>query len=231
MEKKVKRLNRSKLAFNFKSAQKILSGQEVIEEMKRFTDNNGVLYIPNHDDTSDDNLVYYRLEMDYSKADEKAFISDADNLVKNIYDIFTFCKKVKIDSEVFLSQENKAKSVLPQNLFETWNTYIRDLEVKGFDESLVKIMYGQEVYITDKHLSKEEIAIWHKYMAAKQVEAAKRIGDGVAAYTVIARAQRLLIILELGAPEIILNNETNDLIISLAIHRFAKTKTAVEKIV
>lgn len=119
---------------------------------------------------------------------------------------------------------------MPQNLFETWNTYIRNLEVKGFDESLVKIMYGQEVYITDKHLSKEEIAIWRKYMAAKKVEAAKRIGDGVAAYTVIARAQRLLIILELGAPEIILNNETNDLIISLAIHRFAKTKTAVEKI-
>ncbi len=231
MEKKVKRLNRSKLAFNFKSAQKIMSGQEVIEEMKRFTDNNGVLYIPNHDDISDDNLVYYRLKMDYSKADEKAFISDADNLVKNIYDIFTLCKKVKIDSEVFLSQENKAKSVLPQNLFETWNTYIRDLEVKGFDDHLVKIMCGQEVYITDKHLSKEEIAIWHKYMAAKKVEAAKRIGRGVAAYTVIARAQRLLIILELGAPEIILNNETNDLIISLAIHRFAKTKTAVEKIV
>ena len=227
MEQNMIRINPAKLAFRYKSSQEILSGQEVIEEMKRYTNNNGVLYVPNHD--GDNNFLYYRLEMDYTQADEKTFVLDADKLVKNIYGIFSFCKNWKNDSGIFLLQESDAKNILPQDLFETWNTYIRDLKVEGFDDSLSKHICGQEGYISEKYLSEKEVATWRKFLAAKELEATKRIGDGVAAYALIAKAQKLLRLLEMREPKKVLNEAKNSLIISLAIHRFAKTKTAVKE--
>lgn len=228
MEQNMIRINGAKLAFRYKSSQEILSGQEVIEEMKRYTNNIGVLYVPNHD--GDNNFLYYRLEMDYTQADEKTFVLDADNLVKNIYGIFSFCKKWQNDNGVFLLQESDAKNILPQDLFETWNTYIRDLKVEGFDECLSKAVCGQG-YIQEKYLLKAEVATWRKFLAAKEFEATKRIGDGVAAYTLIAKAQKLLRLLEMREPKKVLNEAKNNLIISLAIHRFAKTKTAVKEVI
>lgn len=225
------RINGAKLAFRYKSSQEILSGQEVIEEMKRYTNNIGVLYIPNIESYYNNDFGHLRLEMDYSKADEKEFALDADKLVKNIYGIFSFCKNWKNDSGIFLLQESDAKNILPQDLFKTWNTYIRDLKVEGFDERLSKSICGQEGYIPEKYLSEKEVATWRKFLATKELEATKRIGDGVAAYTLIAKAQRLLRLLEMREPKKVLNEAKNSLIISLAIHRFAKTKTATKEVV
>ena len=120
---------------------------------------------------------------------------------------------------------------MPQDLFETWNTYIRDLKVEGFDDGLSKYICGQEGYISEKYLSEKEVATWRKFLTAKELETTKRIGDGVAAYTLIAKAQRLLRLLEMREPKKVLNEAKNSLIISLAIHRFAKTKTVVKEVV
>lgn len=229
MEQNMIRINPAKLAFGINLSQDLFSGQEVIEEMKRYTDDNEVLYVPNHD--GDNNFAYYRLEMDYNQADEKTFALDADKLVKNIYGIFSFCKNWKNDSGIFLLQESDAKNILPKNLFETWNTYIRDLKVEGFDERLDKAVCGQEGYIPEKYFSEAEVATWRKFLATKELEATKRIGDGVAAYTLIAKAQKLLRLLEMREPKKVLNEAKNSLIISLAIYRFAKTKTVVKEVV
>ena len=225
------RIKPAKLAFGIRLSQELFSGREVIEEMKRYTDINGVLYIPNIENRHNDDFAYLRLEMDYSKADEKEFDLDADNLVKNIYGIFSFCKNWKNDSGIFLLQETDANNILPQDLFETWNTYIRDLKVEGFDDNLSKYICGQEGYIPEKYLSEEQVAIWRKFLAAKELEATKRIGEGVAAYTLIAKAQRLLRLLEMREPKKVLNEAKNSLIIILAIHRFAKTKTVVKDVI
>ena len=93
MKKYVIRINPAKLAFDSKSLESKLSGQTVIEELKCHTDNHGVVYILNPDTKFRGDFTYIRLEMDYSKSDEKVFALDADNLVKNIYDIFSFCNK------------------------------------------------------------------------------------------------------------------------------------------
>lgn len=231
MEQNMIRINPAKLAFGINLSQDLYSGQEVIEEMKRYTDINGVLYIPNIENCYSNDFAHLRLEMDYSKADEKEFALDADNLVKNIYGIFSFCKNWKNDSGIFLLQETDANNILPQDLFETWNTYIRDLKAEGFDDSLSKYTCGQEGYIPEKYLSEEQVATWRKFLAAKELEATKRIGDGVAAYTLIAKAQRLLRLLEMREPKKVLNEAKNILIISLAIHRFAKTKTVVKDVI
>ena len=231
MEQNMIRINPAKLAFGINLSQDLYSGQEVIEEMKRYTDINGVLYIPNIENGYNNDFGHLRLEMDYSKADEKEFALDADKLVKNIYGIFSFCKNWKNDSGIFLLQESDAKNILPQDLFETWNTYIRDLKVEGFDERLSKSICGQEGYIPEKYLSEKEVATWRKFLATKELEATKRIGDGVAAYTLIAKAQKLLRLLEMREPKKVLNETKNSLIISLAIHRFAKTKTVVKEVV
>lgn len=230
MEKNVIRINPAKLAFDYKSLESRLSGQMVIEGLKRHTDNNGVVYILNPDAFFRADFTYNRLEMDYCKTDEKEFALEADNLVKNIYELSAFCKKEVIGSEIFLLQENMAKKILPQHLFETWNTYIRDLETKGLEGCLKNIMYGQR-YMEDKNLLAEKAAIWQDYLASKREEIAKRLDGGIVAYTVIARAQKVLRLLEVEESKKILNNEINNLIISLAIHRFAKTKTAVKEVI
>lgn len=230
MEKYVIRINPAKLAFDYKSLESKLSGQTVIEELKCHTDNNGVVYILNPDTKFREDFTYIRLEMDYSKSDEKVFALDADSLVKNIYDISAFCKKEIISSGISLLQEDEAKKILPQHLFEAWNTYIRDLDTKGIEERSKHIMYGQG-YMEDKNLLAGKAAIWQDYLASQREEIAKRLGDGIAPYAVIARAQSLLQLLKTGASKKTLNNETNNLIISLAIHRFAKTKTVVKDVI
>ena len=230
MEKHVIRINPAKLAFDYKSLESRLSGRTVIEELKYHTDNNGVVYILNPDTKFRGDFTYIRLEMDYGKADEKEFASDADNLVKNIYDIFSFCNKEIISSEIFLLQEDEAKKILPQHLFETWNTYIRDPDTKGVEERSKHIMYGQG-YMENKKLLAEKAAAWEDYLVSKKEEIAKRLGDGIAPYAVIARAQKVLRLLEVEGSKKILNNEINNLIISLAIHRFAKTRTAVNAVI
>ena len=110
MEQNMIRINPAKLAFGIKLLEELFSGQEVIEEMKRYTDMNGVLYIPNIENCYSNDFAHLRLEMDYSKADEKEFALDADNLVKNIYGIFSFCKNWKNDSGIFLLQETSNKT-------------------------------------------------------------------------------------------------------------------------
>ena len=230
MEKYVIRINPAKLAFDYKSLESRLSGRAVIEELKCHTDNNGVVYILNPDTKFRGDFTYIRLEMDYSKSDEKVFALDADNLAKNIYDIFSFCNKEIISSEISLLQEDEVKKILPQHLFETWNTYIRDLDTKGLEECSKHIMYGQG-YMEDKNLLAGKAAVWQDYLVSKKEEIVKRLGDGIAPYTVIARAQKVLRLLEVGESKKILNNEINNLIISLAIHRFAKTKTLAKEVV
>ena len=115
-------------------------------------------------------------------------------------------------------------------MFETWNTYIRDLDTKGLEERSKHIMCGQG-YMEDKNLLAGKAAVWQDYLVSKKEEIVKRLGDGIAPYTVIARVQKVLRLLEVEESKKILNNEINNLIISLAIHRFAKTKTLTKEVV
>ncbi len=123
-----------------------------------------------------------------------------------------------------------------------WNKSDCDKAVTDY-ESLYKVL----AELAEKHdslkssldenrdlLSDAQLKVWNTYIrglgSMNPSEAEKRVGNNLAAYDVVIRAQRLYKLLSLEAPQIIINHEANLLAQAMVIHNYAKSMKIVDSI-
>lgn len=83
-------------------------------------------------------------------------------------------------------------------------------------------------------LSDAQLKVWNTYIrgigSVNPTEAQKRVGNNVAAYDVVIRAQRLCKLMSLEAPKVIINHEANLLAQAMVIHSYAKSMKIIDSI-
>ena len=117
----------SKLAFDIDGESKNLSPKEVFGRMKKFTDENGVLYIPvcNDVELTESQVAIRMLKMDWEERKETNFLSFAQSFICGINDLKDVCKKQNIEDARYIPVK-KAKEILQGYLFPFWHYYIRN---------------------------------------------------------------------------------------------------------
>ncbi len=221
-----------------------LTPAETIAEMFASTDENGVLYIPAWPtDRHPEGNGIYRCVMDWDRQDAEELTCEFESLRSSL------ARLAAIPGAAF----GDVRSIdIPADLENVWHTYIRGFETGDIDLDQVsdisdrlqtmdligeirgRMQAGEELSEDDRSffkdlkdvtVSEEEKALYSEYMARLEADAARRIGDSFAAYSVVIRAKRLCRLMELKAPEIIIGSEACLLAQAMAVHRYAKSVT------
>ena len=83
-------------------------------------------------------------------------------------------------------------------------------------------------------LSDTQLKVWNTYIQGlgtmNTSEAQKRIGNNVAAYDVVIRAQRVYKLMSMDAPKIIITNEAKLLAQAMVIHDYAESMKIVDSV-
>ncbi len=216
---------------------------ETITEMFEYTDENGVLYIPEwiDDGTFEEDQRIYKCVMDWTETDVEKLIAQHQSL----YDALA-----KIAELTSASGDNFDVRSLPEDLQAVWNTYIRDFETGDIDPERIhdfvehldmldlvdsiskRIKAGEsltedELAYYNEHREikslRDEFDYYGKYRDAVKADSVRRIGSSIAAYDVILRAKRLFRLLALTAPSPVINNEACFLAQAMAIHEYGKS--------
>ena len=229
-----------------KLLEKDLTPEEYITELFERTDEDGVLYIPaNHTFTG---VFEPEPEYDYCCRMNWNLVK-YEAVLKKFNRVFEAVKKIGTYQDSCWWTEQEAKESLEGGeLYEIWNTYIRTFDTPGFalekirniDERLEVIAAAQEVamrFSDGKELSKydkeflqnglnteiteEESKYWDKYHALREEQSEKRVGNNVYAYDTVIFAMRLCRLINLGAPEVIINNEARRFAEMFVLHEYA----------
>lgn len=187
-----------------------------VAEMFDFTDENGVLYIPEWV-YEDDNGLFYKLVMNWSKTDVDSLVSDHAALIAALTELAPYWDTIKTEED---------SRTLPKELQTVWNTYIRDFDTRDMD--LDRISKISDKMDEGEAVSDEESEMYDKYRDLVIADAKVRIGDNIAAYDVILRAKRFCRLTSLNAPRIIIDNESNFLIQAMAVHKYGKSMEILE---
>ncbi len=189
---------------------------QTVAEMFDFTDENGVLYIPEWV-YEDDNGLFYKLVMNWNKSDVDSLVSDHAALTAALTELAPYWDTVKTEED---------SRTLPEELQAVWNTYIRDFDT--IDMDLDRISEISDKMDAGEAVSDEESEMYDKYRELAIADAKARIGDSIAAYNVILRAKRFCRLTSLNAPRIIIDNESNFLIQAMAVHKHGKSMEILE---
>ena len=233
--------------------ERVPTPRECIEDMFRRTDANGALFLPRlHLHTAYPGLDIYGAccHMTWTQADCEAVIQEAETLIgklRRLTAIFHDETRTPLEMRKLFRSENTEplREMLPPELFEVWDTYLKELIPEGFceaeilkivekvgilyrlgiDEELIGDDEASEETIEwyeanqDTCLTEEESELFARYARAVPREAERRIGEGAEAFEVIYHAQSLFQ-LSAALPINIESDET-DLAKALAIHRFS----------
>ncbi len=182
-----------------------------VAEMFDYTDENGVLYIPEWV-YEDDNGLFYKLVMNWNKSDVDSLVSDHAALTAALTELAPYWDTVKTEAD---------SKTLPEELQAVWNTYIRDFDTRDMD--LDRISEISDKIDAGEAISYEESEMYDKYRELVIADAKARIGDNIATYDVILRAKRFCRLTSFNAPRIIIDNESNFLIQAMAVHKYGKS--------
>ena len=228
-----------------KLLEKDLTPEEYISELFERTDEDGILYLPashSYMGTASMPEHDYCCRMNWN-------LTKCEAISKEFNRVFAAVKKIGAypDSGRWTAQEAK-KSLENGALFEVWNTYIRPFDTPGFDlekikdidERLEVIATAQEVaerFSDGKELSKyekeflqeglntelseDEEKYWDNFHALREEQSAKRIGNNVYAYETVLFAKRVCRLVNLDAPEVIINSESRRFAEAIVLHAYA----------
>lgn len=234
-------MNTSKIAlYTYDDTDRKLTPADTISEMYDYTDESGVLYIPEWDYMYGSDGVY-KLIMDWTKTDRDAIIAEHAALTEGLTRLAGYLDAIQSEEDVTL---------LPEYLKSLWNTYIRGFETGDIDLDRIsdirdmldtmdcvkslsaRIESGEEVSDEDRFfyndyreidLSEDDEVYYEQYCDLVQADAERRIGCSEVASDVILRAKRFCRLVNLGAPEIIINNESCYLAQAMAVHKCCKS--------
>jgi len=187
----------------------ILSGEFVCKEIDALFENtvNNILVVDNLDESFDEERTKYSCTMNWTKADAEKAKEDFSNLFAQIQKI---------------SFRWKSEPLL-EDLFEIYSKYIKDFEerydvgnIEDSDSIEGKIFLGKE-------LTKEEQEYYDKYIDDLREQANDRLGeDNQFSLNLISRARRFCRLLQLNAPQIVVENEVKAFATSYVLFRFCK---------
>lgn len=244
-------MNTSKIALYTTPDKNInISAEDAIFSMFDHTDDNGILYIPEwpRENNRDDKERFYKCLMNWDELYRDLAIGYYQLLYNRLKEIAEKWDAISSGS---------AAEILPEKLFEVWDTYIRDFETGNINtERIADISDRYEIISLVDHIknklsanaelskdelsfyseykdtsvSEEENALYAEYKDAIYADAKKRVGDNIAAYDVVIRARRLCKLMSLGAPAVIIENEAVLLAQAIVIHSYCKDMETVDNV-
>lgn len=220
--------------------------QEFIAQMFERTDEEGVLYIPaSHTFTS---IIEpwpdydYRFVLDWN-------LSKYESVVKKFTKVYQTIKKIAPFEDELRHYPEKAKELLKDpELYSVWNAYVSRFDIEPFDfekimdisdrfeyialtqEIAHRLSKGEklnqyELEILEENLktdvSEDEEKYIGEYHKLIEKQSGERIGGNFFAYETILFAQRVCRLIYLGAPEVIINNESRRFAESFVLHEYA----------
>lgn len=216
-----------------------------INEMFECTDENGILYIPGWPYDGVYEVQFYKCIMNWNKTDRDALIEEHSVLMSALAQL--------AERYDYIQTAEDVKS-LPDNLQIVWDTYIRDFETGDIDLDIIneisdsidtincvkstaaRIAAGE--FLDDEELafyndykdesvSDNDMALYAQYKDFVYADSERRVGNNIAAYDVVIRAKRLCRLINLNAPEVIINNESCLLAQAMVVHKYAKSMEVV----
>ena len=226
--------------------EKDLTPQEYITEMFERTDEDGVLYLPaSHTYTGvlEPQPNYdYRCRMNWNLARYKAVLGKFNKVYEAIQIIGQIGKALWWSSDEAKERLNDAE------LYRIWHVYLcsfdtplfSDEKIMDIHDRLESIALAQEIAMRfaegnaledcerkvlddglKTELSNEEVNYYNKYHCLQEEQSETRVGKNVYAYETVVFAQRLCRLIELGAPEVIINNEARRFAEMFVLHEYA----------
>lgn len=235
--------------YEIKTFEDDITPKEYINLMKERTDEQGTLLIPGwYYDNNDQSSLTYKCKMDWNYYDHEAVVKEYDKLYKCIRRISYVYDEISKDDVA-----NK-KLFDSEDVFNVWNTYIRDFEIRDIDMAKIydieekletvaeikeisgNIAQGKEVSESEKEflksymditVTRKEKMYYEKYLKAIYSEAEQRVGNNICAFDLVMRARRLCRLMSLDAPNAVLRIEARTLAAALVLHKFCKSKELV----
>ena len=224
-----------------------MSPSEYIDYMFEHTDEDGMLYIPGWY-LLDEPAHSFRCQLEWS-------LHDCDRLHNRFEKIYGHLEKI---AEIWddLSDDPEENRRLFQNddVFETWNTYIRKYDLSGFDEEKLrdiadrieiieeikkiskKLCEDQKIDNYEKSImrdyldvtvTKEEDAYYDRYLEVTRNQARSRVNNNICATSVLLHAKRVCRLMSLHAPAIVIDAEARTFAAAMVMNRFGKQKETV----
>ena len=204
---------------------------------------------PSEDSDGVDYYDYYKIQ--WTEQDLKTVLDDYHTLRADLETLAEKAKGFGEEKDFENDAEDVKAFLQDERLFEVWNTYVRGWETDEFDSETTfrysspesdfdsyfdKIALEEamadgyqltenerELYdlVKDTIITEEELEEYDRYWKCIAADAKRRVGKDSEALHLVLRAKRVWKLLVLGAPSIIIRNESRELAQALALHRFA----------
>lgn len=117
--------------------------EEVAEKMFSLCDENGVLYIPEFDDTDEGELTFQKLKLKWNKEDVKNVIKECEKIESEIKEIFYAFG----GTDVLKMEKEEIASFLSADTVSVWEKYLKPNYKKVKDTKLYFVLfYAQKAY-------------------------------------------------------------------------------------
>ena len=233
------------LNFTASSSKKEITPNEYIYLMFEHTNvEDGILYFPWSKNIGYKNIVVtYKTEMNWNLTECEKTMAEFNELYSNL-------EKIASVYEVITDNPCENKDIFNnEKVFNTWNTFIRTFDTSEYNFDMIreiedkletirelkeiskKIVEEQILDETEKvflkqaldiDVTEEEKEIYNKYQSIINEESEKRVGTNIFARCFVITANRLCMLMHLGAPQFILDSEARQLASALVVHKYGK---------
>ncbi len=218
-----------------------LSAEELIEQMYAHTDADSTLYMPD---------LFSRDICDETPALCCKMHWEADGCEKVLQAYRTLRSQLEQLASVYEKlgdTEEENCGLLSEDLLSAWRTYLRPFETENFDFERIadisdrldaiadvralarQIAEGHELSpeeidflnsYTNEQISEDEQKEYEAFREILYADCARRIGSTPFAYRQVIHARRLCRLLELRAPQAIVDKESRALAAAMVLHRY-----------
>lgn len=224
--------------------EKDLTPEEYITELFERTDEDGVLYLPAK-------YLYFEIpELNFDYCCRMNWnLSKYEAVMHKFSQIYKTIKELGKYGDATCWDESKAKEKLGEtNQYQIWQTYVRPYDMGGMsfhrifdiDDRLESIALAQDIAMRyadgkklkdyereylEEHLNvevtEEEEEYYSEYHRLRIKQSEERVGKNFYAYETVLFAIRLCRLIELGAPDVIMNNEALRFAEMFVLHEYA----------
>ena len=180
----------------------------------------------------------YQCAVNWNRQDCATMAQCAQALVEDLRRIGAH--RAALDGTLFdnfkeVSRERALSVLEDEHLVDVYFTYVYPYTLEDVDLDRVQDIYNRwddcihaEVFgEVAEPVSEEDKVYYQTYLDAVRAAAEQRIGESICASEVIFFARRLCRLLEIGAPEIIVNNELHCFVEALVLHHHGVRKEIV----
>ena len=159
-----------------------------------------------------DSNDFYRCQIDWD-------IKKYETILEKYRMHYANIKKIALFLDGLQNMDKSSKQILDnEDLARFWDTYIRPFDSSGFD--MERISHINEHIEAGENISEEDNNYHKLYVESVYSDVEKRIGKRYCSYELIMRSVRLCQLMSVGAPEIIILNETRELATAMLIYEY-----------